>query len=79
VFSLVGGLQEIADERRCLPASSAGFSGIGRQLLHHTMPKAFTYLRTYLFTCSEANRFSAIQEIPPHFMEPEGTLTWKKI
>ena len=40
--TLVGGLQEIADERRCLPASSAGFSGIGCQLLHHIMSKNFT-------------------------------------
>jgi hypothetical protein len=49
VFSTVGGFQEIADERRCLPASSAGFSGIGRHLLHHTMSKSLlTYLTTYL-------------------------------
>ena len=40
MLSHVGGFQGIADERRCLPASSAGFSGIGGHLLHHTMSKS---------------------------------------
>jgi hypothetical protein len=28
---------------------------------------------------SEANRFSASQEIPPHFIEPEGSLLQSQV
>jgi hypothetical protein len=44
------------------------------------------YLRTYLLTYSmqqspswEANRSSASQEIPPNFMEPEGSLPHSQV
>ena len=44
------------------------------------------YLLAYLRTCfiehsptREANRFSASQEIPPHFMEPEGSLPHSQV
>ena len=42
----------------------------------YVYPTVFViFILTYLFTpWREANRFSASQEIPPHFMETEGSL-----
>jgi len=53
------------------------FFNLFRALLQPSSGWLITIILTYSIEQSrswEANRFSASQEIPPHFMEPEGSL-----